>query len=131
MKDESEENQLASKVVYLIFGGFILFAVARYYFGNEIIGSWFEKPGERTTKYWIYLEPDSSSTKNYRLRGDIEKVSLGEDGWGYYLRTVYWNTGGNSDFDDCLLTSDKGDYCLDLQDRGYTVRLGEIVEKKK
>ena len=110
-------------IVGLLF--FFIFAVARNHFGNEIIGNWFEKQREYTTQYWIYLEPDSSSTKNYRVKGDIEKISLGEDGWGYYLRTVYWNNGGNSDFDDCQILSIKGDNCSNIEGKSYFVRLGE------
>lgn len=111
------------------FLSFLIFAVSRYYFGNKIIGSWFERPGEYTTQYWTYLEPDKNSTKNYRVRSDIEKISFGEDGYGYFLRTVYWNNGGNSDFDDCQIESAKGQYCLDIEGTNYYVRLGEKIEE--
>lgn len=120
-----EEQEIIGKIVKFGFLIFIIFIITRHFFGNEIINSWFEKPKEYTTQYWVYLEPNPKSTKNYRVEGDIEKVSLGEDGWGYYLRTVYWDNGGNIDFDDCQLISTKGDYCLDNNDNGYTVRLGE------
>ena len=123
---EEQQSQFIVKLVFLAFFMFGVFATTRYLFGNKIIGHWFEKPGEYTTQYWVYLEPSSSSTKNYRVKGEIEKLSLGEEeGWGYYLRTVDWNNGGNTDFDECQISEIKGDYCIDFDGNGYVVRLGE------
>jgi len=122
---ESEKNgQIVTFLILVGFFAFAIFAVAKHYFGNEIIGSWFEKPKEYITQYWVYLQPDSKSTKNYRVKGDIEKISLGEDGWGYYLRTVYWNNGGSTSFDDCILEPN-GTSCTDISNNSYIVRLGE------
>jgi hypothetical protein len=108
----------------------LIFGVARINFGNEILGSWFEKPEEYTTQYWVYLEPDSSSTKNYRVKGDIEKIKWGtiENTDEYYLRTVYWNNGGESDFVECQITNKAGDNCYTTEDKNYFVRLGEKVD---
>jgi hypothetical protein len=129
-QDEVENSGLVNKVLGVGLLILFVFAIVRYLFGNEVIDSWFQKPGEYTTQYWIYLEPDRKSSKNYRVKGDIDKVSLGDDGYAYYLTTVYWPNGGRSyfSFDECQITSVKGDYCEDIEGRSYTVRLGEKVE---
>lgn len=126
--EESKNGTLLNKVIGLGFVSLVIYAIAINVWGNKVIGNWFEKPGEWTTQYWVYLEPNNSSTKNYRVRGDIEKLSLGEDGWGYYLRTVYWSNGGYTSFDECQLTTPKGDYCIDTDGTAYTVRLGDSAE---
>lgn len=125
-----EEN--AGIVVVLVLVFLLVFGIIRSRFGNYKIGHWFEKRGAYTTQYWVYLEPDSKSTKNYRVKGDIRKELLGsEEGWGYYLETVYWNNGGTSYF-DCELESAEsisGTYCGNDEGKWYVVRLGENIKE--
>ena len=52
----------------------ILFHIGKYtycsYYGEEIIGSFFEKPAYRT-KYYVNVFLDEKSSKNYRVPADI------------------------------------------------------------
>lgn len=126
MKNFEIQGILVKRFFYLCAFLLLGFALYRYFFGNEIIGSWFEKPYEYTTEYWVYLQPDKNSSKTYRLKGDIEKLHLGdEEGTGYFLTVVYWNNGNESYFYDCRLTTNKGDYCEDDNSKGFIIRLGE------
>lgn len=109
------------------------------HFGNEEIGSFFEK-STYTTQYWIYLQPENTQLKNYRVKGDVyHYIEPANDDYGggdiYLLEKVYWDNGGFSIFDDCDLTkitfdkSKKVNYvgCRDHKDNYYKIRIDTKV----
>lgn len=140
------------KIKYTFVGGIIglgiitwlLIKIISAKYGNEVIGSFFER-SDYTTQYWVYLQANITSTKNYRVKGDIERVSMddgSENGDGsyeggsddYYLRKVYWDNGGYTEFDDdCdlygAISTPKGyATCFDNDSNNYQIRLGEKVK---
>ena len=104
-------------------------------YGYKEIGVRYERR-EYSTQYWVYLQPDNAETKNYRVKGDIERFaeSDGDLSYAVYaLSRVYWEDGGYTEFDDCDITEatdkDKHAYCMDSEGKGYDVRLGEKVKQ--
>jgi len=111
----------------------LLWGIASELFGagEKSIGALLEKR-EYSAQYWVYLQPDGADAKNYRVKGDIERVS-GDDSGQYMLDKVYWPNGGYTTFSDCDITSTaKGnavENCtVDGEDISYGVRLGEKVK---
>lgn len=132
-------------VVKIVIIGVVLWIIMKLfigYFGNNEIGSFFEK-SSYTAQYWVYLQPENTQSKNYRLKADIHHyVEPGDEDYSggdrYVLEKVYWENGGHSDFDDCeisdsiLSKNDKNNYtnCLDNNHNYYKIRLDEKVNEK-
>lgn len=99
----------------LLFGASIL--ISNY--GAEKIGSIFEKSRYKT-KYYVNLFPDMNSSKNYRVKAEIEAdfVEWEEsDNQGnpiskshrvYYINKAYFPSGGYIIFDKERIPNDKG-----------------------
>lgn len=120
-------------VIFIItFGIYLIFInplIGR--FGNEQIGSFFEKDNYET-KYYINLFTEKKLSKNYRLIADIEKntecIKLGRDESEcnriYYVRKIYWENGGYFTFDsnECLIESEEKFLCYpDQQEEGIYI----------
>lgn len=72
--------------------------------GTTTIGSMWAK-NNFETQYYVYIQPDGATSKNYRVKGDISR----QDGV-YYLEKIYWENGGYLTFTDCVLYEDNGTY---------------------
>jgi len=118
--------------------------VGTTFWGNEIIGSTFEK-SEYKTQYWVYLQSDnnpaapfttSSTDSDYRVKGDIEHNTSEDD--SYLLDKVYWHDSSTSSFDYCNITLSAlyredtiaGETKCTTSDNktSYIIRLGEKVD---
>lgn len=108
-------------------------------YGDEIIGSYFEK-SQYKTKYYVNVFPDDNESKNYRLQADIhvysdtEEGETSEDRFGQehtetyttkyiILEKVFWPNGGYLDFDDCQLEIGDKVYCSDQDGRYWYIEL--------
>lgn len=126
---------------------YLLFAwaknsISRNY-GEERLGSFFEKP-EYKTQYYVLIFPDNSISKNYKLVADIEvssEIDSYEDddgsGIGVFaypitrsyshrlinIDKVYLPNGGYLTFDDCELEKNAKAYCTDQDGRQWTIEL--------
>lgn len=140
-------NTPSIKIKYILAGIVIVVAIALWVvvkliigsYGNEQIGSFFEK-SEYTTQYWVYLQPENTAVKSYRVKGDIRRIEgsggSGEGDYGYpatyRLERIYWDNGGYTYFDDCDITTattnGKGAHCRVDDNISYTIRLGEKVK---
>lgn len=135
------KTSLAVKVIVFGIVFWIILKILISYFGNEEIGSFFEK-STYTTQYWVYLQPENTQVKNYRVKADIyhyiESADDEYNGGGdfYLLEKVYWENGGFSIFEDCDLTeialnrNKKTNYvgCRDNDDNNYKIRLETKVK---
>lgn len=72
--------------------------------GSTTVGSVWAKTNFNT-QYWVYLQPNNATSKNYRVKGDITRL----DGI-YFLSKIYWDNGGYLTFDDCNLYKNDGVY---------------------
>ena len=90
-----------SAIGFTLVGGFLLFLAwglfLNQWLGNTTVGSPLAK-SDFTAKYWVFIQPDNTEAKNYRVKADISR-----DDTGYSLDKVYWPNGGSSTFDDCYL----------------------------
>lgn len=114
----------------VIIAWIVMIAIINNY-GNEVIGSFFEKR-EYKTQYWVYLQPDNANTKNYRVKAEIERAQE-DDLLRYYLNRVFWDNGGYSYFDNSCnfvdaVVKNGHAYCKANDNTGYTIRLGEKVK---
>jgi hypothetical protein len=108
-------------------------------YGDEILGSYFEK-FEYRTQYYVNVFPDDESTKNYRLPAEIHVYSEEEEGeptedvYGIehsntyttkyiVLDKVFWPNGGYLDFNDCQLEIGKKVMCNDQDGVSWNVEL--------
>lgn len=109
-------------------------------YGDEIIGSYFEKT-EYRTQYYINAFSDDKSSKNYRLPATIHVYSETEEedeiGEGFFvqdfsrsytskyiiLETIYWPNGGSLDFDECRLKIGEKVSCTDDVGKEWYIEL--------
>lgn len=147
-----EKLLISSMTLGYILAIIILFHFGKYtyccYYGEEIIGSYFEKPAYRT-KYYVNVFPDDKNSKNYRLPADIyvftkreessTSGSIDEDGIvtpsvkfnkKRILEKVYWPNGGYLDFKDCLIEDREPgiggkNLCTDNHGRKWYIELTE------
>jgi len=108
-------------------------------YGDEILGSYFEKP-EYKTQYYVNVFPDDKGIKNYRLQAFIhvysetEEGETSEDRFGQELTEsyttkyiivdkVFWPNGGYLDFDDCQLEIGDKVLCSDQEGRDWYIEL--------
>ena len=84
----------------------VIYVVGSYAFPSTQIGSLFEMD-EYEEYYYVYLYPENSNDKNYKVKAKIwvytEKYDDGDDGYDtqrmYLLRTVTFDNGDTIDFD--------------------------------
>lgn len=113
---------------YFIFIGFIFLlslAIYKYFIGNTTIGSWFEKSKDYKTYYYVNVFP-SNDSKNYRLKGEIERIHCDDpEGCSKYSKVtrVFFPNGGFLEFDDCPVVFDKQNQCADQDNRYWGVEL--------
>ncbi len=108
-------------------------------FGNEIIGSYFEKP-EYYAQYYVNLFPEVNSIKNYRLPADVHVFSITEEGETYEeyrgmehteiytikylsLKKIYWPNGGYLVFDESHLIMGEKVKCVDQDGKEWFIEL--------
>lgn len=108
-------------------------------YGDEILGSYFEK-SEYKTQYYVNVFPDDEGSKNYRLPADIhvysetEEGETSEDRFGQehtesyttkyiIVDKVFWPNGGYLDFDDCQLEIGDKVLCSDQEGRDWYIEL--------
>lgn len=108
-------------------------------YGDEILGSYFEK-SEYKTQYYVNVFPDDEGSKNYRLPADIhvytetEEGETSEDRFGQehtetyttkyiIIDKVFWPNGGYLDFDDCQLEMGDKVLCSDQEGRDWYIEL--------
>ncbi len=108
-------------------------------YGNEIIGSYFEK-SEYKTQYYVNVFPDDEESKNCRLPATIhvysetEEGEPSEDSMGIehtktyitkYITVdqVFWPNGGYLHFDDCQLELGDKVLCSDQEGRSWYIEL--------
>lgn len=108
-------------------------------FGDEIIGSYFEK-SEYTTKYYVNVFENEDRAKNYRLPAEIhiyietDSEDVEDDRFGYsssrsysekhiVLKKIFWPNGGFSYFDDCDLELEHKILCTDQNDNELYIEL--------
>ena len=81
-------------------------------FENTTIGSFFEKE-TYSEKYYVYIRRDNSNAKAYKVKADILKSDYGYptytdegeetvaiQGNGYFIKKIYWESGGYITFMD-------------------------------
>lgn len=133
--------KVSSRLIYLILGSvatvwFVIYLILVPFFGvgYKVIGSIIEKK-EYETRYWVYLQPENAESKNYKVEGDIKRLSSGN----YELKTAYWPNGGHTDFDLCDITVLTDSHyrevsssvaCITSENRDYSVSIGERVIHK-
>lgn len=108
-------------------------------YGDEIIGSYFEK-SEYNTQYYVNVFPDDEGSKNYRLPAEIhvysetEEGETSEDRFGQehtetyttkyiIIEKAFWPNGGYLDFDDCQLEIGDKVLCSDQEGRDWYIEL--------
>lgn len=108
-------------------------------YGDEIIGSYFEKIDYRT-KYYVNIFPDDESSKNYRLSAEIHVYSEEEEGeptedsYGIEhsntyttkyitLEKVFWPNEGYLNFNDCQLEIGEKVQCKDQNGMSWNIEL--------
>jgi hypothetical protein len=123
-------------IILLIWSLFFRPMISRFW-GQPIIGAYFEKNRPYDTRYYVNLFPENADSKNYRLVGDITVYdgncydtgdSTECDPGTVSLNSVNWPNGGSSYFDDCALEKDKV-LCTDNEDRGWYVEFTNIRVK--
>lgn len=137
-QNDNEIAVFGIKIPFAVIGWSIILLIALWvikgqtidYWGNGIIGSFFEKDNY-TTQYWVYLQPNSDISKNYRIIGDINR-DCDSNNCDHSLMMVYWPNRGTSEFDDCdLQYSIKNNLqqrCTDNDGQNYEIKLGEKVK---
>jgi hypothetical protein len=108
-------------------------------YGDEILGSYFEK-FEYRTQYYVNVFPDGEGSKNYRLPAEIhvyseeEEGELTEDANGIEQRNTYtikyiilekvlWPNEGYLEFNDYQLEVGKKVQCNDQEGESWTIEL--------
>lgn len=108
-------------------------------YGDEILGSYFEK-FEYRTQYYVNVFPDAEGSKNYRLPAEIHVYSEEEEGeptedaYGIehsnkytikyiILEKVLWPNEDYLEFNDCQLEVGKKVQCNDQDGVSWTVEL--------
>lgn len=103
-------------------------------YGDEILGSYFEK-SEYRTKYYVNIFPDRESGENFRLPADIHVYSdeQGEETGENYVSTyttkyivvekVYLPEGGYLDFEDCQIEINDKVLCTDQNKKKWYIEL--------
>jgi hypothetical protein len=108
-------------------------------YGDEILGSYFEK-SEYKTQYYVNVFPDDEDSKNYRLPADIhvysetEEGETSEDRFGQehtetytnkyiILDKAFWPNGGYLDFHDCQVEIGDKVLCSDQDGRNWYIEL--------
>lgn len=113
-------------VVLLCLGAFIFVLwAAKFYLGNEVPGSFWERGADYQTEAYVQVFTDTSSSRNYQLKADISK----ENG-NYILQTVHWRNSGTSVFDDCFVKLEEKVSCMDESERTYYIQLSTNQEIK-
>lgn len=126
---------------HLVFGYFLYnWSKSTYVrnYGNEIIGSFWEKPDYRT-KYLVKVSRSHDFTNAYTLQAQVHVSTVleesdypQEDAYGNeYLESysrkyiiiekLFWPNGGLSEFDFCDI--EDSNYCIDQNDNGWYVRI--------
>jgi hypothetical protein len=124
-------------VIYMLF----IFGKNTYIssYGDEILGSYFEK-FEYRTQYYVNVFPDGEESKNYRLPAEIHVYSEEEEGeptedaYGIehsnaytikyiVLDKVFWSNEGYLEFNDCQLEVGKKVQCNDQDGESWTIEL--------
>lgn len=129
---------------HVVFGYFLFNWSKNTYvrsYGNEIIGSFWEKPDYRT-KYLLKVSESSDFSNSFTLQAQVhvstireESNNSQEDAFGneYFetysnkyiiLEKIFWPKGGFLEFDDCDLQ--ETDYCRDKNGRYWYIK----IEKK-
>lgn len=104
IKNEKLNIKFDKKINTLIFISvtcFIINEISSSPLGSTQIGSLIEKP-EYTEKYYVYLYPEGSQSKNYKLEADISaKIIKYEEGSEreYFIDKAYFPNGGYIAFD--------------------------------
>ncbi len=108
-------------------------------YGDEILGSYFEK-FEYRTQYYVNVFPDGEESKNYRLPAEIHVYSEEEEGEPsidaigvehsntytvkyIILEKVLWPNEGYLEFNDCQLEVGKKVQCNDQEGESWTIEL--------
>lgn len=124
-------------VIYLLFAWGKNSYIRSY--GDEIIGSYFEK-SEYKTRYYVNVFSDDEGIKNYRLPADIyvysetEEGETSEDRFGQehtganitkyiIIEKVFWPKGGYLYFEDCHLEIGDKVLCRDQEGRDWYIEL--------
>lgn len=107
-------------------------------YGNEIIGSFWERPDYRT-KYLVEVSRNSDFTNAYTLQAQVhvstvleesdypQEDAYGNDYFESYTRKyiiiekVFWPNGGVSEFDFCDL--EDSNYCVDQNDNWWYIKI--------
>lgn len=108
-------------------------------YGNEELGSYFEK-NEYKTQYYVNIFPENESIKNYRLPAEIHVFSQSEEGpptqdhFGQeytetyttkyiILNKVFWPNEGYLYFNDCQLEIGEKILCKDQNGMSWNIEL--------
>jgi preprotein translocase subunit SecE len=98
-----------------------LIPIYKYFYGNEVIGSFLEKTKPYEVQYYVNLFEDTKVTKNYRLKADITVQDRNIE-----LEKVYWPNGGYLTFytnENDSLEFNKKIYCVDSKGTIYYIEL--------
>ncbi|MBX2896348.1 MAG: hypothetical protein KF763_12945 [Cyclobacteriaceae bacterium] len=128
-------------VGHIVFGYFLYnWSKSTYVrnYGNEIIGSYWEKPDYRT-KYLVKMSKSEDFSRAYTLPAQVHVYTIveesdypQEDAYGneYYdsyrhkyiiIEKVFWPNGGFLEFQDCDL--EESDYCHDSHGRYWYLKI--------
>lgn len=109
-------------------------------FGNEIIGSYWEKPDYRT-KYLVEVSESPDFANAYTIQAQVHVSTVREesdypqeDAYGneyfesynrkyIFIEKVFWPNGGVSVFDSCDIEDDNS--CVDQNDNWWYIRIHE------
>jgi hypothetical protein len=108
-------------------------------YGDEILGSYFEK-FEYRTQYYVNVFPAGEESKNYRLPAEIHVYSEEEEGEPsvdasgvehsntytikyIILEKILWPNEGYLEFNDCQLEIGKKVQCNDQEGESWTIEL--------
>lgn len=126
---------------HLVFGYFLFNWSKNTYvrsYGNEIIGSFWEKPNYRT-KYLLKVSESSDFSNAYTLQANVRVSTILEEsnypqedvfGNEYFesysnkyiiIEKVYWPNGGFLEFEDCNLQ--ESDYCRDKDGKYWHLKI--------
>jgi hypothetical protein len=142
---ESKEK-ISSFILAYIFVIYVLFGIGKKSiirnYGNEIIGSYFEK-AEYRTKYYVNIFPYNEGVNNYRLPADIhvytetEESDTYEDRYGQeytesystkyiVLEKVFRPDGNILEFNECNLTIGEQITCIDQYENEWVIELTDM-----